>query len=64
MRPELGDLKEKYMNHKKTKSEIRDEKKRKLKTKQKKGGTLASQILKTKTANNYQGDIKKFVIKK
>ena len=43
-----------------TKQEKREEILRKKKIKQKKGGTLAGQILHTKLSKNYAGKIKKY----
>ncbi|MFH1610649.1 MAG: hypothetical protein ABIA91_02050 [Patescibacteria group bacterium] len=43
----------------KTKQEKREELLRKKKIKEKKGGTLAGQILRTKTSNKYAGKVKK-----
>ncbi len=44
----------------KTKQQKREELVRKKKIKQKKGGTLAGQISRTKTAKNYEGKVKKY----
>ncbi|MFH1325943.1 MAG: hypothetical protein ABIH48_00550 [Candidatus Falkowbacteria bacterium] len=44
---------------KKTKSEKREELKRKKKIKTSKGGTVAGQISRTRTAGKYSGTVKK-----
>ena len=44
----------------KTKQEKREEILRKKKIKQKKGGTLAGQVSRTKINRNYEGKIKKY----
>lgn len=51
-------------NHsKKTRAEVREEKKKKDKIKQKKGGTLAGQVLRTWTLKKYGGSVKKMKTK-
>jgi len=44
-----------------TKQEKREDKTRKIRIKQKKGATLAGQVLHTKTAKKYRGQAKKMV---
>ena len=43
-----------------TKQEKREELARKKKIKQKKGGTLAGQISRTRISKNYEGKVKKY----